>query len=154
RPGACDGCGASLRRAVVTSVEARQVFDLPTVTLRVTEHRLQHRRCRCGATTMAAAPAGVGAPTQYGPRVRAGGGCLVGYQHPPCERACETLAGPLGVGMSVGPLAAVLMRTSDGLTPFLTAVREQIAAAPVAHFDETGLRVAGAAAWVHSASTQ
>jgi len=154
RPRACHGCGASLRRAPVTSVEARQVFELPPVTLRVTEHRLQHRRCRCGTTTMAAAPAGVAAPTQYGPRVRAVGAYLVGYQHLPYERACETLADLLGVGMSVGTLVAAMTRTADGLTPFLEAVREQIAAAPVAHFDETGLRVAGAGAWVHSASTE
>ncbi len=154
RPGACQGCGASLRRAPVTSAEARQVFDLPPVRLRVVEHRVQHRRCRCGATTMAAVPAGVSAPTQYGPRVRAVGAYLVGYQHLPYERACETLADLLGVGMSVGTLTSVMTRTGDGLAPFLESVREQIAAAPVAHFDETGLRVAGAGAWVHSASTE
>ncbi|MEW2386690.1 transposase, partial [Micromonospora sp. NPDC047707] len=60
----------------------------------------------------------------------------------------------LGVGMSAGTLVTVLTRTSDGLTPFLQAVREQLAAAPVAHFDETSLRVASAGAWVHSASTE
>ena len=94
-----------------------------------------------------------GVPTQYGPRVRAIGAYLVGYQHLPYERACETLADLLGVGMSTGTLLTVLARTSDRLTPFLAAVRDRIAAAPVAHFDETGLRVAGAGAWVHSAST-
>jgi transposase len=153
RPGACGGCGRSLRRAPVSSVEARQVFDLPEVRLRVVEHRLQHRRCRCGTITMATGPAGVGAPTQYGPRVRAIGAYLVGYQHLPYERACETLADLLGVGMSVGTLVTVTARTSTGLTGFLELIREQIAAAPLAHFDETGLRVAAGGAWVHSAST-
>jgi transposase len=154
RPRACRCCGASLRRAPVTSVEARQVFDLPPVALRVVEHRIQHRRCRCGTVTMAAAPDGVGAPAQYGPRVRAIGAYLVGYQHLPYERACETLTDLLGVGISVGTLVAVVTRTSDGLAPFLAAVGEQIAAAPVAHFDETSLRVAASGAWVHSASTE
>lgn len=152
-PPGCGGCGRSLRRAPVTSVEARQVFDLPEVRLRVVEHRLQHRRCRCGVTTMAAVPDGVAAPVQYGPRVRAIGAYLVGYQHLPYERACETLADLCGVGMSVGTLVTVVTRTSGGLTPFLDAVRGQIAAASVAHFDETSLRVAGTNAWVHSAST-
>ena len=153
-PAACRGCGRSVRRAPVTSVEARQMFDLPQVRLHVVEHRLQHRRCRCGTVTMAPVPDGVGAPAQYGPRVRAVGAYLVGYQHLPYARACETLADLLGVGMSVGTLVTVLERTSDGLDPFLDVVREQLAAAPVAHFDETALRVEGGNAWVHSASTQ
>jgi transposase len=153
RPPTC-GCGASLRRAPVVSVEVRQVFDLPPVTLRVVEHRLQHRRCRCGTVTMAPVPAAVGGPTQYGPRVRAVGAYLVGYQHLPYERACETLADLLGVGMSVGTLVTVMTRTSDRLAPFLATVRQGIAAAPVAHFDETTLRVDAGNAWVHSASTE
>ncbi|HEY1487933.1 MAG TPA: IS66 family transposase, partial [Micromonosporaceae bacterium] len=90
---------------------------------------------------------------QYGPRVRAIGAYLVGYQHLPYERACETLSDLLGVGMSVGTLAAVTDRTAVALTEFCDLVREQLCAAPVAHFDETGLRVAGRGAWVHSAST-
>jgi transposase len=153
RPQACGGCGRSLRRALVCSTEARQVFDLPEVQLHVTEHRLQHRRCRCGATTMAAQPDGVGAPTQYGPRVRAIGAYLVGYQHLPYQRACETLSDLLGVGMSVGTLVTVTARTNAALDEFCHVVRDAIVAAPVAHFDETGLRVAGSGAWVHSAST-
>lgn len=153
RPEDCDGCGRSLRRAPVTSVEARQVFDLPPVSVRVVEHRLQHRRCRCGTVTMAGAPAEVAAPVQYGPRVRAIGAYLVGYQHLPLERACETLADLCGVGMSVGTLVSVCGRTGDRLAPFLEQVRDRIAVAPVAHFDETSRRVAGCSAWVHSAST-
>ena len=153
RPQACDGCGRWLCRAPVVSVEARQVFDLPPVALRVVEHRLQHRRCRCGVVTMAAVPAGVGGPVQYGPRVRAIGAYLVGYQHLPYERAAETLSDLLGVGMSTGTLVAVMTRTGDGLGPFLDVVRAGIATAPVAGFDETSLRVGGAGAWVHSAST-
>ncbi|MCW3820152.1 DUF6444 domain-containing protein [Micromonospora sp. DR5-3] len=43
RPAACRCCGRSLRRAPVTSMETRQVFDLPEVRLHVVEHRLEHR---------------------------------------------------------------------------------------------------------------
>src|SRR5262245_49282555 len=153
RPVRCEGCGAGLRTAPVTSVEVRQVFDLPPVQVSVTEHRLQHRRCRCGTSTMAAVPAGVNAPVQYGPRVRAIGAYLVGYQHLPYERAAETLSDLLGVGMSTGTLASVVAATGEGLSGFCEQVRARLAAAPVAHFDETGLRVAGTGAWVHAAST-
>lgn len=154
RPGRCDGCGDGLESAPVTSVESRQVFDLEPVRMKVTEHRFEHRRCGCGAKTMAAVPVGVNAPAQYGPRARAIAAYLVGYQHLPYERAAETLADLLGVGMSVGTLVNITHVTAEGLAPFLEAVRQRLADAPVAHFDETGLRVAGAGAWVHSASTE
>jgi hypothetical protein len=46
-----------------------------------------------------------------------------------------------------------MARTSQQLTPFLDTVRAGLAAAAVANFDETGLRVAGTGVWVHWAST-
>ena len=52
-------------------MEKRQVFDLPPMTVEVTEHQLIARRCACGATTCGTAPQGVSAPVQYGPRITA-----------------------------------------------------------------------------------
>jgi transposase len=52
-PDRCGGCGADLAGAPVAGVEARQVFDLPPLGLRVTEHRAERRRCACGATRWA-----------------------------------------------------------------------------------------------------
>ena len=70
-PGPCTGCGADLTDAVEVGVERRQVFDLPPLRVRVVEHQLISRRCGCGTTTGAAAPEGVTAPVQYGPRITA-----------------------------------------------------------------------------------
>ena len=53
-PGPCSGCGADLAAAPQVSVERRQVFDLPPMTVAVTEHPLIARRCDCGATTCGA----------------------------------------------------------------------------------------------------
>lgn len=55
QPEECCGCGGTLDDAEVTAVEQRQVFDLPTRRLEVTEHRAQTRRCACGVTTMSMA---------------------------------------------------------------------------------------------------
>lgn len=152
-PVACGDCQRSLRRAAVVSTEARQVFDVEVAALRVIEHRLQHRLCRCGHKTMADVPDGVNAPVQYGPVVRSFATYLYGYQHLPYERAAETLRDLLGVHMSEGALVATVARTGPALDAFAAAVRTQLAEVPVACFDETGLRVAGHLAWVHSVST-
>jgi hypothetical protein len=61
RPARCSDCAPSLQRgAPVVSTETRQVFDPPVVRLVVVEHRLQHRRCGCGAVAMARVPKGWG----------------------------------------------------------------------------------------------
>src|SRR2546421_3339919 len=68
-PGACAGCGGTLVAEVPpTRVIRRQVFDIPTITVRVVEHRLISRRCGCGTVTAAAGPARVAAPVSYGPQ--------------------------------------------------------------------------------------
>jgi len=62
------------------------VFDIPTITVRVVEHRLISRRCACGALTYAAGPAGVTAPVQYGPHAAAITVYLRLGQHLPVKR--------------------------------------------------------------------
>ncbi len=154
RPRRCSGCHRSLRRAAVTSVERRQVFDLPALRLEVTEHQVEHRRCRrCGDTTMATVPDGVSAPTQYGPGVRGMATYLCAAQHLPVGRAAETLADLLGAAVSEGSVVAWNERAAAGLEVFTGTVRDKLTVSPVVCFDETGLRVDAHLAWVHSAST-
>jgi transposase len=152
-PDRCGGCGAELTDARVVGVEARQVFDLPRLRLGVVEHRTQRRRCACGTTTAAAFPAHVRAAACYGPGMRALVAYLCVHQHLPVDRAAQLLADVLGAPVATGTLAAVVAEGARGLDSFVEVVRARLAAAPVAHFDETGARVAGRLHWVHSAST-
>ena len=50
-------------------------------------------------------------------------------------------------------MGAMTKRAADGLDEFLELVKQRIAEAEVAGFDETGLRVAGTLHWVHCART-
>ena len=152
-PDRCGGCGAALTDASVVGVEARQVFDLPPLGLRVTEQRAERRRCACGVTTAGRFPEHVRAAACFGPGVRALVCYLCVHQHLPVDRAAQLLADVLGARVATGTLAAVVAEGAAGLDSFARVVREGLAAAPVAHFDETGARVAGRLQWVHSAST-
>jgi len=153
-PRVCDGCHGDLRHGEDVGHLARQVFDLPEIRLRSSEHRAHRRRCGCGHETTAAFPDGVSAATQYGPRVRALGLYLVGYQHLPYARAARLLSDWLGMRVSTGTLAAFMSRGSEDLAPFLDRVHAQITASPVAHFDETGARADGKLRWLFCASTE
>jgi transposase len=152
-PGPCTGCGASLVNAPEVGMERRQVFDLPPMTVQVIEHQLIARRCTCGTTTCGAAPEGVSAPVQYGPRITAIVLYLYVGQFLSKKRTAQALAELFGTPVSDATVAAMTARAADGLDGFLTEVADRIAAAEVAGFDETGLRVAGKLAWVHCART-
>lgn len=153
-PAACRGCGSDLTEAVVAGTEVRQVFDLPPVALVVTEHRAQRRACGCGTVTPATFPAEAVAPTCYGPGVAALGVYLLGRQHLPVGRAAELLADTLGAPVSTGWVAGLLPRAAAGLQAFSDQARDALQGAAVAHFDETGARVAGKLHWVHVACTR
>ena len=152
-PGPCRGCGADPRAGARVGIERRQVFDLPPIRVRVTEHQLVSRRCRCGQVSTGSGPARIAAPVQYGPRIAA----LVVYlyvgQFLSKKRTAHALADLFGIPVSEGTVAAVTDRAGADLTDFLELSRRGLATAPVVHFDETGLRVAGRLHWLHSAST-
>ncbi len=129
----------------------RQMFDLPTITVRVVEHRLVSRRCACGTVTQAAAPAGVAAPVSYGPSAATIAVYLVLGQHLPVARTAGLLAEVFGTPMATGTVAAWTARAAAGLAPFTTAARAALTRAELVHADETGLRVAGRLHWLHVA---
>jgi len=151
-PQTCDSCDGDLDDAEVAGVQARQVFDIPPFRLQVTEHRVEQRRCGCGTVTVGQFPAVARGPASYGPQVRALAVYLLAYQHLPYDRAAKLLSDVLAAPVSVGTLASIMNEAAGRLSPFLDTVRAALADAEVAHFDETGARVAGKLAWVHSAS--
>ena len=152
-PGECHACGKSLEGAEVIGSESRQVHDLPTRRLEVTEHEAQSRRCRCGAVTKARFPKQAIGATCYGPVVRATAVYLMIGQHIPVARTAELLSEICGAPVSTGWLAGLAAEAAGGLCGFLDDLRAQLMAADVLHADETSARVSGAVYWAHVAST-
>jgi len=157
-PPVCAGCGDDLADAEVFGVSRRQVFDVPPPPPRpyVTEHRVQSRTCAaCGATTEATAPAGASGRVQYGPGVTARAAWLTCAHFLPVRRARRVLNALLGFMVSPGWVAGLRAQAARLLeTRFLPHVRALIAAAPVAHADETTARAAGTLTYLHVACTQ
>jgi transposase len=152
-PGGCVRCGSDLGDAEVTGVECRQVFDVPRVEVKVTEHRAETRRCRCGAVTAAGFPDVARAAVCYGPFVRALAAYLMARQHLPVARTAELLCDVLGTPVSTGLLAGIVPEAAGGLGGFLARLKAILAAAAVAHADETGARVSGSRYWFHTVAT-
>jgi transposase len=153
-PAACLGCAGDLTAAEVVSIERRQVFDLPEIRLRVTEHRIEHRRCACGQVTAATGSSAPAAPAQYGPRLKGLAVYLLTRQHLPYERCTELLADVLGAEVATATLLGWAGQAADAVAPHTEAVRQQLIECEVVGFDETGTRIAGRTCWVHTACTR
>ena len=154
-PEVCVGCGAALSEAMATDHTARQVFDLPEPQpLLVTEHRAFACRCgHCGMKTRAAFPEGVTAPVQYGARISAVVVYLLHFQFLPEKRLALLMADLLGVSLTTATIASMSRACAMRLAGVAAVVRDHLAAAPVKHLDETGLRIGGKTQWLHIAST-
>lgn len=149
----CACCGRSLAHRPHEGIEKRQVHDLPPRGLIVTEHQAEIKQCPCGHLNKAAFPAGVNAPTQYGPQLKAVAVYLKNYQFLPFERTCELLGDLFDSPISEGTLANIIGECHARLEQPVQQIKEQIAQATVAHFDESGARVEKKLWWLHTAST-
>jgi hypothetical protein len=126
---------------------------MPEPVLEVTEHRAQIKTCCCGHANRGAFPEGVSAPTQYGPHIKSAAVYLNVYQMLPMNRTAELLSDLVRCAMSEGTLHNAVAAAREAASEALQAIRNALADAAVAGFDETGCRVNAQNEWVHSAST-
>ncbi len=151
----CASCGRALERQEPDRVERRQVFDLPEPKLEVTEHQGEVKTCACGCVNRATFPPEAAAPVQYGPRVKSVGVYLGEYQLLPFDRLAEIMRDLFACeSFSEGTLANFKADCSRRLEPVEAAIRGLATAAPVAGFDETGVRATGSLHWLHTVSTR
>lgn len=152
--GRCE-CGCPLEDEPLIGDERRQVFDLPEVEIAVTEHRVQIKRCpACAKEHKGLFPEDVKARVQYGPHFKAMVVYLRGYQLLPSARTSELFRDIFNAAVSEGTLDTILRESAKNLAGFMDDLKEQMIAAPVAHFDETGLSQNGKNHWLHSVSTK
>jgi len=150
----CPHCDHDLKQAPVVGHEKRQLFDLPSIEVEVTEYQAEIKQCpHCGQQAKAAFPEHITAPVQYGPRLEAQAVYLNQYQLIPWARTCEAIGDLYNHQPAEAFLHKALQNCHEQIQPALVDIKESLKTEKVANFDETGLRVLGKWHWLHVAST-
>jgi len=150
----CESCGCSLEHRHPMGYDSRQVFDIPLISVEVTEHQTEIKECQqCGTVNTAAFPEGVTHKVQYGKRLKAyalyfKNNCLLPY-----DRMAQLFEDLFGIPISVGTLVTINTHGSDRLGEVNGRIKRAVQGSDVVHFDETGMSIAGKLHWLHVAST-
>lgn len=150
----CPQCMTDLHDIEPVQVEKRQVFDLPPVSIEVTEHQAEVKQCpNCEQEIKGSFPEGVTQPVQYGPCLKAQAVYLNGYQLIPLARICELFEDFYGHAPSEAFVLESNATVVEQTRQTVAVIKEQIKATDVVHFDESGMRVEGRLNWLHVAGT-
>jgi transposase len=137
---------------VVDVVQKRQVFDIPAPRMEVLEHQLGVVVC-CGRQHLGSFPPEVSQPVQYGSRIKALSVLLNNDYKLPLEKIEQLMSDLWGCSFNESTVVTANARAYQALEPVEEQIKTAISASEVAHFDETGMRVAKSLHWFHVAST-
>jgi transposase len=153
-PVQCQGCGRPITAAETYEVVgSRQVFDLPSPKLDVTEHRLGQIEC-CGTKQCGEYPANVTATVQYGENVKALIVKLSIDHKMPLAQISQLFEDLYGYNLNTRTIEDTLKLCYELAEPIEQQVKERLLEEDTVHFDETGIRAGGKLHWLHTASTE
>src|SRR5216684_5411214 len=145
-PERCQACARRFsedERTDAASPQRHQVYELPPIAVRVSEHRLHRLRCpACAAETRAELPADVPRGA-FGPRLQAAVAALA-VRNRVSRRDTDELMGELfGVELSTGSIDSIVQHAGAALREPQARLSEQIRSAAAVNIDETGWRLRG-----------
>jgi len=147
-------CGHDLEEIEVLRRERRQVWDIPPQTMEVMEHQIEVKKCSvCGCLNKAEFPSDVTAPVQYGTGFKSLMSYLSQFQLLPYDRIRLFFHDLFKQDISQATFIQANEVLFEQLEAVETDLAKRIQTSPVAHFDETGVRVEGKLHWLHVAST-
>ena len=128
---------------------------MPEIHLVAQEHQIETICCpHCQSRTLGSFRVSVNAPVQYGPHLQAVAVYLHQGQLLPTARTCEALAAICGCQISEATLIQWSELAAERLAPTVERIAELLAASPLQHGDETGIRVYGMLHWLHVNCTE
>lgn len=147
----CSCCGREFGEEEGLAILAirRQVFDIPLPRMEVTEHRLSEIIC-CGKAHQGIFPEGVKAPVQYGVRSLTLSSMLNVDFRMPYAKISQLFEDLYGTRLNESTIVSgneVLYQRCEVVEQ---DIKEQLKSSELAHFDETGMRVAGKLQWYHT----
>jgi transposase len=153
KPNLCK-CGHDISN-IEGEVKCRQEFDIPEITINITEFRIHKIKCPiCNEIHITEFPERITQPVQYGENMKALMVYLSNYQLIPLERTREIIENLTGQNVSQGTIVNVTERVYENLETFEDTIKEQLKKEEIIHTDETGMRSEGKTKWIHSVSTE
>jgi transposase len=123
----CSCCGEDLKNVVFDRTELRQVFDLPQIKLKVTEHQAEVKSCpNCTKENKAIFPVYASEPKQYGTNLKAFACYLSNYQLLPYNRTSKLIQDLRGHRISESTLVKFNTSFSTKLKPFITTLKQEL----------------------------
>lgn len=144
-------CGKDISEGSVIHRQNIQVIDLPAKLLEVTEYHIENVRCQCGMIHKP--PFAYERRVQYGDRVKSLLVYMSTMQQIPCDRLQELTRDIFGISASDGLIQSSIALCSENLSMAMEQIKEEVLKSPVAHADETGIRIEGKTSWIHDLST-
>lgn len=149
----CANCGRSLA-SVSSDYQRRQVFDIPSITVKCIEHHCQIKTCpKCSHVNKAVFPDSVTQATQYGHRVKSFAVYLHINQLLPYQRVTNLLFDILGCKISPATIINTENICFDKLEGFEKEVKYLLKQSHAINLDETGMRINAVGNWLHVAGT-
>jgi transposase len=148
-PNYCNCCGNDISDNTSEFLGKRQVFDIPEIKLKVTEHQIFKKVCTCGHETKSVFPPEANAAVSYGNNIES----LIGYFHTrqyiPFKRMQEIFKDIFNIPISEGGIHYLLNKLVVKVEPAYELIKQKLISNTkfAIGADETGMKVAGNKHW-------
>jgi len=148
-PNFCKCCGENLENVPALAAGKRQVFDIPKIQIKVTEHQIFSKQCKCGHINYGEYPLEANAPVSYGNNIES----LIGYFHTrqyiPFKRMQEIFKDVFNAPISEGGIHFILNKFVTKARPAYDLIKARLASNSkyAVGSDETGVKVNGDKHW-------
>ncbi len=148
--GSCHHCGEDIHLQSAQVIRTAQVFDIPRIELKVTEHHKLRKCCpKCGKHTTSDLPGTLDyIDAQYGDNMKNMVTYFSARQYCSVNRIAECMRILTGANISTGFVWDTIHQKAEQLRPVYDQLLEKVKQSPVVGSDETGCRIGGKKGWM------